>query len=324
MPHDPRSWDAYLPAADVGHGGIAGTVVDVGPEADGQLVLSLRDGPALFVSFDRAEDPAAPETTVELTLDWTRVPGPPASGITPLLVAWTAGGGVLQLAPEEPDPAQIAPGARVLGGPELLLRVPPRDVLTWIDRLLRLPRRFRLDPRPEQLVWLGGLDPAGRLQLHRLRLTPRRIELEPAGSAAASDLAPASPLIDLLPTLRTRWAGTTQAMGPVGRLTAELFAVESEHVADGSDQAADRVFEALRRVGWPRDGDGWPPVWRQVGDGVTRWFAMHQDLTRCPVPLQIPELAGASCWIERGELLTPPPSRSSPPSPPPRRSFWRR
>lgn len=323
MPHDPRSWDAYLPAADVGHGGIAGTVVDVGPEADGQLVLSLRDGPALFVSFDRAEDPAAPETTVELTLDWTRVPGPPASGITPLLVAWTAGGGVLQLAPEEPDPAQIAPGARVLGGPELLLRVPPRDVLTWIDRLLRLPRRFRLDPRPEQLVWLGGLDPAGRLQLHRLRLTPRRIELEPAGSAAASDLAPASPLAGPMPALRTRWAGRTEAIGPTGRLTAELFAVESMPGPDASEGAPRHVVEALDRIGWSRDARASPPVWRQAGDGVTRWFALHRDPAGCPVPLQIPELAGAGCWIERGELLAPP-SRSSPPSPPPRRSFWRR
>lgn len=322
MTHDPRTWDAFLPAAGVGAGGIAGTIVDVGPEADGQLVLALRNGPALFVSFDRDEDPLAPATTVELTLDWTRLAGPPASGITPLVVAWTVGGGVLQLAPEEPDPAGTAPGARVLGGPEFTLRIPPREISTWIDRLLRLPRRWRLDPRAEQLVWLGGLDPAGRLLLHRMRQTPHRIELDPAGSAAASDLAPVPPLIDLLPAMRTRWAGVTEVIGPAGRLNAELFAVESSVGDDGGDRTADQVVDALDRSGWTRDVRPGPPVWRQAGDGVTRWIGMHQDPARCPVPLQVPELAGAPCWIERGELLSPPGAATAPS--PRRRRFWSR
>ncbi|WP_420124543.1 hypothetical protein [Nakamurella sp.] len=320
MPHDPTTWDALLPAAGVDRSGRWGTTVDVGAEADGQIVVALRGGPALFVSFDRDEDPSAPATTVDLTLDWTRLPGPPASGISPLLVAWTGGGGVLQLAPEEPDPWGTAPGARVLGGPEFVLRIPPREVSTWIDRLLRLPRRCRLDPRPEQLVWLGGLDPSGRLQLTRLRRTPHRIELTPAGTAAASDLGPVPPLVDLLPAMRTRWAGATEVIGPSGRLIAELFAVESSLGPDGTDRTADQVVDALDRSGWTRDGRPGPPVWRQAGDGVTRWFGLHQDPARCPVPLQVPELAGATCWIERGELLSPP---AAAPAPSPRRRRFR-
>lgn len=311
MPHDPRTWDAFLPAAGIGGGGIAGTVVEVGDEADGQIVLTLTNGPALFVSFDRAEDPLAPGTAVELTFDWTRVAGPPASGITPLVVAWTAGGGVLQLAPEEPDPLDVAPGARLLGGPEFVLRVPAHDLVAWIDRLIRLPRRFVLDRRPDQLIWLGDLDPDGRrLVLHRLRRAEHHLLLDPAGTAAVSDLAPTSPLIGPLPSARSRWAGRTEVVGPAGRLTADLFAVESEYRADGSDRAVGRVVEALSRIGWPRDGQRWPPVWRQAGDGRTRWWAVHEDPSGCPIPLLVPELGGAACWVERGELLrlpAPPP-----------------
>lgn len=320
---DPGKWDVFLPHADPHrYDGAAGTTVVVGPEADGQIAMLLGNGPALFVSFDRTEDPDGPATTVDITLDWTRVAGPPAAGITPLVVAWTAGGGVLQLAPEERDPLGVAPGARVLGGPEFVLRVSPAEVPAWIDRLIRLPRRSVLDPRPVQLIWLGGRDRDGRLLLHRLRRTEYRLLLDPAGTAAVSDLAPPSPLVDLLPTLRARRAGATRAVGPAGRLTAELFAIESQDGADGRDQAADHVDTALRGLGWAWDEGAWPPVCRQVGDGVTRWYARHENLSRCPVPLQVPELAGASCWVERGELLTPP-SPAAPPLPR-RRRWWRR
>lgn len=319
MPHDPRDWDPYLPHPTVDYGAVAGTTVEVGAEADGQIVLTLRDGPALFVSFGRDEDPFAPGTKVEITLDWTRVEGPPATGVTPLIVAWTAGGGVLQLAPEVPDPAGTAPGARVLGGPEFVLCVPPSDAPVWIDRLLRLPRRFVLDRRPNHLVWLGGLDPAGRVQLSRLRRTEHQLLLDPAGAVDAAGLAPGSPLTDLAPGLRSRRAGGTRADGPAGRLSAELFAVESDRADDGSDQAAARLIDSMRGTGWTRDSTPWPPVWRHIGDGVTRWVALHENRSSCPVPLQVPELDGASCWVERGELLAAPSAPAAPPPARPRR-----
>lgn len=323
MPHDPRAWDGYLPHPGIDYGPVAGTAVEVGAEADGQIVLVLRDGPALFVSFGRDEDPSAPATTVGITLDWTRILGPPAAGITPLVVAWTAGGGVLQLAPEEPDPLGTAPGARVLGGPEFGMSVPARAVPLWIDRLLRLPRRFTLDRRPEQLIWLGGLNGGGRLQLDRLHRTEERLVLAPAGTADAGELAPGSPLAGLAPALRSRWAGATHTQGPTGRLTAELFAIESERAAGGAERAPDLVVESLHRGGWTRDGSVRPPTWRQIGDGVTRWVTVHADPTGCPVPIEVPELAGACCWVERGELLAAPPVGSAL-APPRRKLFGRR
>lgn len=327
MAPDSLEWDTCLPGPEVDFRAIAGHPVRVGAEADGQIVLLCRDGPALFVSFDRTEDPTAPGTTVDITLDWTRVAGPPASGVTPLVVAWTAGGGVLQLAPEEPDPGADAPGARTLGGPEFGLRVPPRQAAVWIDRLLRLPRRFALDHRPEQLVWLGGLDPGGRVQLHRLHRNESHLSLEPAGSVDAVTVAPDSPLERLLPGLRTRLAGRSHVSGPHGRLTAELYAVESVTADDGSEQAAGLVGGAMGRAGWARDDSTPRPLWRRTHDGVTEWVALHADPGGCPIPLDVPELRGAACWVERGELLAAPPSPSVSPSVSPssrRRLFGRR
>jgi len=244
---------------------------------------------------------------VELQLDWTRLPGPPAAGITPLLVAWTPGGGVLQLAPEEPDALEVAPGMRILRGPELVLRVPPAQARTWIARLLALPRREVLDRRAEQLVWLGDLDHAGCLLLQRITRTGRGLVVEPAGTAEADRLAPPSAFAGLDPLLRARFAGSTRVYGPQGHLSAELYAVERERGPDGTEQAIDRVRAMAGRWGRP-DFTAGSPTWRN-GDGASRWWmTVHESPAGCPIPLEVPELAGAACWVESGRLLPSPPA----------------
>lgn len=310
MAHDETEWDRYLPDPAVDYRAVAGTPVRIGPEADNQIPLQLAGGPTLFLGLDRTEDPRAPGTVVELQLDWTRLPGPPASGITPLLVAWTPGGGVLQLAPEEPDPGEVAPGMRILGGPELVLRVPPAQVRTWIARLLSLPRRDVLDRRGEQLVWLGDLDPAGRLLLQRIVRTDRRLVVQPAGTAEADRLAPPSAFADLDPRLRARLAGSTRVYGPQGHLSAELYAVESERGPDGTDRTVARVHAMAGRWG-RRDVTIGRPTWRN-DDGPSRWWmTVHESPDGCPIPVEVPELAGAAWWVECGRLLpSPPPARS--------------
>lgn len=307
MAHDETEWDRYLPDPAVDYRTVAGTPVRVGPEADNQIPLQLAGGPTLFVGVDRTEDPRAPGTVVELQLDWTRLPGPPAAGITPLLVAWTPGGGVLQLAPEEPDALEVAPGMRILGGPELVLRVPPAQARAWIARLLALPRREVLDRRAEQLVWLGDLDHAGRLLLQRITRTGRGLVVEPAGTAEADRLAPPSAFAGLDPLLRARFAGSTRVYGPQGHLSAELYAVERERGPDGTEQAIDRVRAMAGRWGRPDFTTG-SPTWRN-GDGASRWWmTVHESPAGCPIPLEVPELAGAACWVESGRLLPSPPA----------------
>lgn len=310
MAHDETEWDRYLPDPAVDYRAVTGTPVRIGPEADNQIPLQLAGGPTLFLGLDRTEDPRAPGTVVELQLDWTRLPGPPASGITPLLVAWTPGGGVLQLAPEEPDPGEVAPGMRILGGPELVLRVPPAQVRTWIARLLSLPRRDVLDRRGEQLVWLGDLDPAGRLLLQRIVRTDRCLVVQPAGTAEADRLAPPSAFADLDPRLRARLAGSTRVYGPQGHLSAELYAVESERGPDGTDRTVARVHAMAGRWGRPDVTIG-RPTWRN-DDGPSRWWmTVHESPDGCPIPVEVPELAGAAWWVECGRLLpSPPPARS--------------
>ena len=322
MPHDANAWLPFLPVVDGGYDQVAGTPVTIWPAADGQIAMTLRDGPALFVSFDSDEDPHAASTLVEITLDWTRVPGPPASGITPLVVAWTTGGGVWQLAPEHPDPGEVAPGMRVLGGPEFVLAVHPRHLRYWVERLLAMPRRSVLDRRAEQVLWLGAVDPAGRPLLQRIRHTARTIELDPAGSVDHDRMAPASALADLDPRLRARWAGSTRVYAGTGHLTADLFAVESERAADGIERAGERVHEALRRLGWSREDNGELTTWRQ-SDGPSRsWVTVHPTRASCPIPLQVQELDGAACWVERGQFLTDEPVQPGRSRSGPRR--WRR
>lgn len=322
MPHDANAWLSFLPAVDCEYDRVAGTPVTIWPAADGQIVLTLRDGPALFVSFDSDEDPHAAGTFAEITLDWTGVTGPPASGITPLVVAWTAGGGVLQLAPEHPDPGEVAPGMRLLGGPEFVLAVPPRQLRYWIHQLLAMPRRSVLDRRMEQVLWLGAVDPNGWPSLQRICHGDRSIEVHLVGSVHPDLLAPVSALAGLDPRTRARWAGSTRVYAGAGHLTAELFAVESERGVDGIERAGERLHEALRRLGWSREDGGGRTTWRQ-SDGPSRWWvALHPTRASCPIPLQVPELDGAARWVERGEFLAVEPVQPVPASRQQRR--WRR
>lgn len=326
MSDNASAWNRFIPHPGIDFRGPAGAPVRVGPEADNQLALQLRDGPTLFISFDRSEDPSAPGTTVELTMDWTRVPGPPAPGITPLVVAWTPGGGVLQLAPEQPDDAEVAPGARILGGPELVLNVPPTQVPTWIGRLLALPRRSVLDPRREQTVWLGAVDEHGRLVLQRMVHTGHDIVLEPAGTADPDRLAPPWALGHLDPLLRARRAGSTRVYGRSGEhLSADLFAIEADVGVDGVDLSPARLRAAADRRA-PMDGTSALPIWRWTDGGIRRWITLHESRQTCPIPLEVPELDGAAGWVECGE--SPSPAAPRPPADPAtggrRRRFWRR
>lgn len=324
MPPDANAWARFLPAVDGGYDRIAGTPVTIWPAADGQIAMTLLDGPALFVSFDSDEDPHAAGALAQITLDWTRVPGPPASGITPLVAAWTTGGGVWQLAPEHPDPSGVAPGMRVLGGPEFVLAVPPGQLRYWVGLLLAMPRRSVLDRRVEQVLWLGAVDPAGRPLLQRIRQSARNIEIEPVGSVDPDMLAPASALADLDPRIRARWAGSTRVYAGTGHLTAELFAVESERAADGIERAGDRVHEALRRLGWSREVNGNLTTWRQSDGPSRRWVSVHQTRASCPIPLQVQELDGAACWVERGQFLAVEPVQPVQPTRASRQPWWRR
>lgn len=286
---------------------------------DGDVAVRLADGAAVLVTFDPADDPDDGPTRAGVTIDWSLLPGRPAAGVTPVVVAWTDGGGVVQLAPEVPDPGADAPGARTLGGPELRLDVRPGDVAAWVARLVALPRR-RVLARPEQVVWLGDLDGSGHAVLRRLVTAPGRLVEHAVGTVEVERLCPPDAWAGS--GLRTRRVGVERVYTGSAHLTCELFAVEPRPGSDGVDQAPGDVRRMADAWG-DRQGSA-PATWERDDHGVRRWLTLHPTLDTCPVRVQVPELLGASCWLERGEAVAAQAARADDERRPRARRWWRR